>query len=92
MAALVIGATGCDRGVAPQPSGAVLFRQDCSACHSLTGHDSPREQGGDLLRLRIAAGAMREFVAEMPVPRALTGAEVRAISRYLLALENRPVP
>ena len=38
-------------------------------CHSLTGRQSPRRQGGDLLALRMTRVEMLEFVREMPVRR-----------------------
>jgi mono/diheme cytochrome c family protein len=73
----------------PTPSGRVLFGMACSACHTLSGGDDPRRQGGDLLRFHASRTQLLELAREMPVRRALTEAELRAVVGYLMAVERR---
>src|SRR5690349_23808899 len=54
------------------PSGKQLFAQDCSACHSLTGVQSPARQGGDLLHANFGRTALLQFAREMPVRQPLS--------------------
>ncbi len=92
LAALAIAAVvaGCGSGGgAPHASGAALFSEDCGMCHSLTGRQSPRRQGGDLLALRMTRVAMLEFVHEMPVPHPLSQAQVGVVADYVRAVEAR---
>lgn len=89
-AVLAVAVAGCaTTGPAPvaRAGGAALFRQDCAGCHSLTGHNSARRQGGDLLALRVDAPAMLEFVTEMPVRRPLSSQQARTVAAYVLAVE-----
>jgi mono/diheme cytochrome c family protein len=80
---------GCGGGgSAASRSGRQLFATDCSHCHSLTGHDSPSRQGGDLLNARFSRAVMLEFAREMPVRHPLTEAELRAVSDYVVAVER----
>lgn len=73
-------------GAGPSAESA-LFARSCGGCHTIGGRESPRHQGGDLLHLRIGRAAMLEFVAEMPVRRALSHDEIRRVSDYVLAIE-----
>jgi mono/diheme cytochrome c family protein len=79
------GATGAGR----QPAGKALFAQDCSACHSLSGRESPRRQGGDLLGARLSPEVMLQFAREMPVRRPLSSVELRAVAGYVVWVERR---
>ncbi|MGI8505712.1 MAG: c-type cytochrome [Solirubrobacteraceae bacterium] len=79
------GATSGARG----PNGKSLFAQDCSACHSLSGRESPRRQGGDLLGARLSPGVMLQFAREMPVRRPLSRAELKAVTDYVISLQRR---
>ena len=83
--------TGCGSsapsGSTPFAGGATLFARACSSCHSLTGRDDPRRQGGDLLRLRIGRAAMVEFVQEMPVRHPLSAAQEQRVAAYVLSAE-----
>lgn len=81
------GSSGDVRHAVGRSAGRALFASACSACHSLSGHESPRRQGGDLLRLRVSRAAMLEFVAEMPVRHRLTPRQVSTVSDYVLAVE-----
>ena len=90
LAALAIAAVaaGCGSGGGSQHAGgAALFADDCGMCHSLTGQQSPRRQGGDLLALHMTRAEMLEFVREMPVPHRLTSAEVATVADYVRAVE-----
>jgi mono/diheme cytochrome c family protein len=86
--AAAAGLAGCGSGTAASHlDGRALFAQDCQVCHSLTGHPSPGQQGGDLLGLRMSRTAMLEFVEEMPVRRPLSPAELAAVADYVRAAE-----
>ena len=69
--------------------GASLFTEDCAMCHSLTGRQSPRRQGGDLLALHTTRADMLEFVREMPVRHPLSAAQIGAVADYVRAVEAR---
>jgi mono/diheme cytochrome c family protein len=88
MAAVALAGCGSGTGAA-RLDGQVLFAKDCAVCHSLTGHPSPRQQGGDLLGLQMSRAAMLEFVREMPVRHPLSSAELEAVADYVRALEAR---
>jgi mono/diheme cytochrome c family protein len=90
LAVLVVGGAlaGCGSSSRPK-TGAALFSEECSACHSLVGRQSPRLQGGDLLGYRFSREAMLEFAREMPVRRALDAAELRAVVNYVIDAERR---
>lgn len=80
-------AAGC--GSAGPTSGAKLFASSCSGCHTLTGVNSPRRQGGDLLHVHLSRADLVQFTREMPVRHALTATEVGAVASYVLAAERR---
>jgi mono/diheme cytochrome c family protein len=87
--ALALSASGCGGSSHAQPaSGQELFAAECSACHSLSGSEQPRLQGGDLRGLRVSHAAMLQFVREMPVRHHLTAAENEAVTKYVLAIER----
>ena len=90
LVALGMAGTGC--GSAPAPRGAVVFRQNCASCHSLTGRESPRKSGGDLVSYRLTRAQLLQFTREMPVRRPLGGAELQAVVNYVLATERRAAP
>ncbi len=92
LALLAVSGTlsGCGAaGTAPRPSGKALFAANCSVCHSLSGRQSPRRQGGDLLGAHFSPQVMLQFAREMPVRRPLTRAELRAVSDYVLSVQRR---
>jgi mono/diheme cytochrome c family protein len=90
--AIAVVASGCGSGGgSPRATAPALFAEDCGVCHSLTGRQSPRRQGGDLLALHTTRAEMREFVREMPVPHRLTDAQQRAVADYVRSVEaGRP--
>ena len=90
VAAVATVAAGCGSGGSSRPSdGASLFAEDCGMCHSLNGQQSPRQQGGDLLAVRMTRAEMLEFVREMPVPHRLTPAQQALVADYVRAVEAR---
>ena len=88
--AIVAAAAGCGSGGGSlHAGGAALFAADCAMCHSLTGRQSPRRQGGDLLALHTTRAEMLEFVREMPVPHRLRSAQLQTVADYVRAVESR---
>ncbi|MDE3134412.1 MAG: c-type cytochrome [Acidobacteriota bacterium] len=81
--------SACGSGAATV-SGASVFSAHCAVCHSLSGHSSPQQQGGDLRRLRLPRGELLQYAAEMPLVNGrLTAPELRAVVAYLRAVERR---
>lgn len=90
LAALVVAlaTAGCgSAATAPHP-GHALFAQACSFCHSLTGHESPSKQGGDLLGVRLTRPVALQFAREMPVRRPLSHAQLVAIVDYIALVQR----
>ena len=91
-AAIALAADGCGSRQ-PHPaavSGRVVFTEHCSVCHSLSGIDNPRLQGGDLLGFHARRSEVVQFVREMPVVhRPLTHGELQAVVAYVMAAERR---
>ena len=77
--------------VLPQSSasGREVFTRDCAFCHSLTGHNSPKQAGGDLLGARLRRPVLVQFTAEMPVKHRLSRADLNAVVDYVLAVQRR---
>ncbi len=86
--ALSLGGCG-GSGTARHSSGRALFAEDCSGCHSLSGIESPKRQGGDLLGVHLSPAITLQFTREMPVPRRLNQAELTAVADYVVAVERR---
>ena len=91
-AALTVALAGCG---ASSPSnagvhaeGQALFKSSCSGCHSLTGHESSRYQGGDLVAARLPRGVALQYAREMPVRHALTRPQLQAIVDYIAAVQR----
>jgi mono/diheme cytochrome c family protein len=70
-------------------SGREVFARDCSFCHSISGHNSPKQQGGDLLRAHLRRPVLIQFTAEMPVRHRLTRHELHAVVDYVLAVQRQ---
>ncbi|HWE09485.1 MAG TPA: cytochrome c [Solirubrobacteraceae bacterium] len=71
-------------------SGETVFSQSCAACHSVSGHSSPRQQGGDLLHFRSSRTQLVQLTREMPViHHRLTDREVAAVVDYLRRVQPR---
>jgi len=91
-AALAVAAVaaGCGSGAGPpRATGRALFAENCAMCHSLTGHASSRQQGGDLLGVQMTRAQMLEFVREMPVPHRMTSAQQETVADYVRSVEAR---
>jgi mono/diheme cytochrome c family protein len=90
---LAVAATllaGCGgSGAAHRAAGQALFGQACGACHSLSGRESPRRQGGDLLGARLSPRIMLQFAREMPIARPLSSVQLRTVADYVVSVERR---
>jgi mono/diheme cytochrome c family protein len=81
---------GCAAGRPHETASAgALFGEACGACHTLSGADDPRRQGGDLLHFHSSRTQLLQLTREMPVRRALTEAQLRAVVGYVMAVERR---
>jgi mono/diheme cytochrome c family protein len=81
---------GCGGTARPRAaSGRALFAQECSACHSLSGREDPRRQGGDLLAFRSSRAALLQLTREMPVRRPLSASGLQAVVDYVMTVEQR---
>lgn len=81
-------ASACGAGQSQAPaSGRALFDQACGACHTLSGHNDPRRQGGDLLGFHATHAQMLQLAGEMPVRHPLSQSQLEAVVRYVMALE-----
>lgn len=85
------GGGGGGGGATPAAiSGRQVFIQACAACHSLTGHNTARQQGGDLLHFHATRRQTLQLTAEMPVlHHRLTQAQLAAVVDYIMAVERR---
>jgi mono/diheme cytochrome c family protein len=89
-AAASVVLAGCGAGPGAQSlAGRAVFAQDCAACHSLTGTESPRLQGGDLLSFRSSRTQLTELAGEMPVRHALNRSELRSVVSFVMSAEDR---
>jgi mono/diheme cytochrome c family protein len=86
--ALALCACGASGAGHASPDGKTLFAHNCTACHSLTGVESPKRQGGDLLHGHFSREVMLQFASEMPVRHRLTEAELRRVSDYVVSVER----
>jgi mono/diheme cytochrome c family protein len=75
------------RAHATPTSGQALFTQACGACHTLTGHDDPRHQGGDLRDFHATRVQFLQLAGEMPVRRPLTSAQLQSVVAFVMAVE-----
>jgi mono/diheme cytochrome c family protein len=78
-------ASGCANASRPTaPDGAAMFASECSSCHSLIGNESKHTPGGDLLGYSYSRSFLIELVSQMPTPRPLSAAQLRAVVNYVL--------
>ena len=80
---------GCGGGTHRPATGRALFVTSCNSCHSLTGINTPRQQGGDLLNFRVDRAVLLQFAQEMPVRRPLSHAELEAVVSYIVTVQRR---
>jgi mono/diheme cytochrome c family protein len=86
-AALALTACGCaHRAPASSElaSGHPIYARSCSACHSLTGHDT-HASGGDLVNRNLTVADLASFARTMPIRPRLTAADADAVARYIYA-------
>jgi mono/diheme cytochrome c family protein len=79
---------------APPGSGAAIFAQECSVCHSLIGNESLHRPGGDLIGYRLTRQQLTQQTRQMPVKRPLTAAQLAAVVQYVWTVQHhgRPAP
>jgi mono/diheme cytochrome c family protein len=82
-----LSACGGGHGHAAAASGRALFEQACGACHTITGHNDPRHQGGDLRNFHAGRAQFLQLAAEMPVRRPLRREQLQAVVRFVTAVE-----
>lgn len=89
LVASCVAVSACGGGHAHEPaySGRALFDQACGACHTLSGHNDPRHQGGDLRDFHASRAQLLQLTAEMPVRRPLSGGQLQAVVSFVMALE-----
>ena len=89
--AAVAGSTTTGSGTGPRSGGGTghdVFNEACAECHSVSGHNKPSQQGGDLLHFESTRAQLVQLTREMPViHHRLSDAEVQAVVDYLRALE-----
>jgi mono/diheme cytochrome c family protein len=83
-----IAIAGCGGSGTSRPDGKALFSQACSACHSLTGVESAKRQGGDLRTAHFSPAVMLQFAREMPVRWRLSPEELRSVADYVVSVER----
>lgn len=82
-------ARGFGATTTPLAGGPRVFAAACSSCHTLTGRSGRVTQGGDLAGFRLSERVMTSFTRIMPVSPPLSRAQIRAVSAYVVAVENR---
>jgi mono/diheme cytochrome c family protein len=86
----VIAVVGCGGSLARRTeSGQAVFSRECGSCHSLSGRQAARQQGGDLSGLRMPRAILLQFAAEMPVPHRLSRADGNALADYILSVQRQ---
>jgi mono/diheme cytochrome c family protein len=70
-------------------SGRALFVQACGACHTLTGHNDSRHQGGDLLGFHASRTQFVQLASEMPVRHPLSPDQLQTVIRFVRAMEAK---
>jgi mono/diheme cytochrome c family protein len=78
---------GAGHGDAAASSGRALFTQACGACHTLTGHNDPRHQGGDLRGFHASRTQLDQLASEMPVRRPLSREQLQAVVGFVMGAE-----
>jgi mono/diheme cytochrome c family protein len=85
--AAVSACGGAGHSHAAASSGRALFTQACGACHTLTGHNDPRHQGGDLRDFHASRTQLGQLAAEMPVRRPLSREQLQAVVAFVMGVE-----
>jgi mono/diheme cytochrome c family protein len=83
--------TGCGSSHSPShtstTAGRALFARACGGCHTISGHEDPRRQGGDLLGFHASRRQMRQLAGEMPVRHPLSQSQLEAVVSFVLSME-----
>jgi mono/diheme cytochrome c family protein len=86
----VIAVVGCGGSPARRTeSGQAVFSRECGSCHSLSGRQAARQQGGDLSGLRVPRAILLQFAAEMPLPHPFSRADGNALANYILSVQRQ---
>jgi mono/diheme cytochrome c family protein len=88
LAAIAAVPAGCGASGATTVSGRTVFDQECSACHSLSGTENPRLQGGDLRAFHSSRAQLTQLAAEMPVRHPLDRSQLRAVVSFVMGAES----
>jgi mono/diheme cytochrome c family protein len=72
---------GCG-GASQNSRGHAIFEQECSSCHTLTGHDT-KIDGGDLAISQMQVRDIASFARVMPLKHPLSPADAIAVARYV---------
>lgn len=83
---------GCGASAVRRASGAAVFAESCSVCHSLGAEASAYKQGGDLIGYHMSRESLTEFTREMPVRHRLSAPELAAVVGYVDAAERAGGP
>lgn len=81
------GRAGTAAGPAFIAAGRQVFTTACGGCHTLSGSDSVRRSGGDLLRVSLTRVQLTDYTREMPVRRPLTNGQLQAVVSYILHVQ-----
>lgn len=87
-------ASGAHRPARATPSalaapGARVFADACAHCHTLGTPAPATKQGGDLAGYRMTLAQVESFTRVMPARRPLSTEDLRAVSQYVLAAQER---
>jgi len=90
-------ASAAHRPVSEAPSpvagpGARVFATACAYCHTLGTPAPAAKQGGDLAGYRMTLAQVKSFTRVMPMRRPLRAGDLRAVSEYVLAAQQRAQP
>jgi mono/diheme cytochrome c family protein len=98
LAAACVAVSACGGGSARHDdahvgtaSGPALFSQACGACHTLSGHNDARHQGGDLKGFHASRAQLLQLAGEMPARRPLSRSELQSVVAFVMSVEaGRP--
>jgi mono/diheme cytochrome c family protein len=83
----VLALAGCG-GASQASRGHAIFEQQCSTCHTLTGHDTSAD-GGDLAIAHMRVADIASFARVMPLAHQLSKPDALAVARYVRARAGR---
>lgn len=84
------GLIACGSGAPSRPvSGATVFAQECSVCHSLIGNESLHRPGGDLIGYSLTRPQLLAQTRQMPVKRPLSPVQLAAVVQYVWTVQHQ---